>query len=199
MTEDGFEYTFQVNHLAQMYLTLLLSPLLNTGSRVISISSESHRFSSLNGELTTESLCPTAASNYSLMSAYNNSKLLNLWMVQALHQRWFESRGIAVNGVHPGNMVMTEITRHSWLVWLLFLLVRPFTKSLQQAAATSVFAAASPDTTGLSGCYFNNCFPTLPSKAVQNLNLTEQAWKLSMKMLIHATQGTTPPIPKEFL
>lgn len=43
-TADGFETTFQVNHLSQMYLTLLLKPLLKSGSRVVVVSSESHRY-----------------------------------------------------------------------------------------------------------------------------------------------------------
>lgn len=42
-TRDGYETTFQVNHLAQFYLVLLLRPLLVTGSRVVFVSSESHR------------------------------------------------------------------------------------------------------------------------------------------------------------
>lgn len=42
-TIDGYERTFQINHLAQFYLTLLLRPLLVTGSRVVILSSESHR------------------------------------------------------------------------------------------------------------------------------------------------------------
>lgn len=42
-TGDGFETTFQVNHLSHFYLTLLLDPLLVRGSRVVVVSSESHR------------------------------------------------------------------------------------------------------------------------------------------------------------
>lgn len=42
-TVNGYETTFQVNHLAHFYLTLLLKPLLVTGSRVVVVSSESHR------------------------------------------------------------------------------------------------------------------------------------------------------------
>lgn len=42
-TPDGFETTFQVNHLSQFYMTLLLKPLLHVGSRVVIVSSESHR------------------------------------------------------------------------------------------------------------------------------------------------------------
>lgn len=42
-TLDGFETTFQVNHLSHFYLTILLRPLLVSGSRVVVVSSESHR------------------------------------------------------------------------------------------------------------------------------------------------------------
>lgn len=42
-TVDGYETTFQVNHLSQFYLTMLLHPLLTDGSRVVIVSSESHR------------------------------------------------------------------------------------------------------------------------------------------------------------
>lgn len=44
VTEDNYESTFQVNHLSHLYLALLMEPLLDTGSRVIFVSSESHRF-----------------------------------------------------------------------------------------------------------------------------------------------------------
>lgn len=43
-TEDKLDRTFQVNHLSHMYLTLLLEPLLRRGSRVVFVSSESHRY-----------------------------------------------------------------------------------------------------------------------------------------------------------
>lgn len=42
-TIDGFETTFQVNHLSHFYLTLLLRNLLTANSRVVVVSSESHR------------------------------------------------------------------------------------------------------------------------------------------------------------
>ena len=42
-TVDGFETTFQVNHLGHFYLTLLLKPMLAMGARVVVVSSESHR------------------------------------------------------------------------------------------------------------------------------------------------------------
>lgn len=45
LTEDGFEMTFQVNHLGHFYLVKLLTPILieSAPSRVVVLSSESHR------------------------------------------------------------------------------------------------------------------------------------------------------------
>lgn len=44
-TADGYETTFQVNHLSHVYLTFLLEPVLMNSSapRVVVVSSESHR------------------------------------------------------------------------------------------------------------------------------------------------------------
>lgn len=42
-TVDGYETTFQVCHLSHFYMTILLEPLLEKGSRVVIVSSESHR------------------------------------------------------------------------------------------------------------------------------------------------------------
>lgn len=43
-TEDKIDKTMQVNHLSHMYLALLLEPLLKKKSRVVFVSSESHRY-----------------------------------------------------------------------------------------------------------------------------------------------------------
>ena len=45
VTEDGYEATFQINHLGQMYLAKLLIPLLvkSAPSRIVTVSAESHR------------------------------------------------------------------------------------------------------------------------------------------------------------
>ena len=46
LTEDGYEATFQTNHLGHYYLTLcLLSLLKESGSaRIVTVSAESHRY-----------------------------------------------------------------------------------------------------------------------------------------------------------
>lgn len=49
LTIDGLETTFQVNYLSQFYMIRLLEKkLIDSKTRVVLVSSESHRFSTIN-------------------------------------------------------------------------------------------------------------------------------------------------------
>lgn len=182
LTEDGFETTFQVCHLSHFYITLQLEDLLSLESRVIILSSESHRFANLpTVGLAREHLSPPSSKFYS-MYQYNNAKLCNVLFAHELARRW-RSKGICVFVLHPGNMVSTNISRNWWVYRLLFAFVRPFTKSLQQAASTTVYCATAPELTGLTGVYFNNCYICEPSKLSQNEELAKDLWSLSEKII----------------
>ena len=61
------------------------------------------------------------------MGAYNDSKLCNVLFAHELARRW---PLVSVFSCHPGNMVSSGLSRHSWMYRLLFAIVRPFTKSL---------------------------------------------------------------------
>lgn len=80
-------------------------------------------------------------------------------------------------------MVSTNLSRHWWLYRCLFALVRPFAKSLQQAASSVVFASFSPDLDDSWGVYVNNCFPTEPSEAALDPKLRQKYWKLTFELL----------------
>lgn len=67
------------------------------------------------------------AYKYWSMGAYNNSKLCNILFAQALGRHW---PYVSVFSCHPGNMVSSNLARHSWIYRFIFALVRPFTKSL---------------------------------------------------------------------
>lgn len=182
LTEDGYETIFQVSHLSHFFITMELSDLLDNSSRVVILSSESHRFSFLpSSGLTVEHLSPPPSKFWSMIQ-YNNSKLCNVLFAHELGRRWL-SRGILVFAVHPGNMVSTGIQRNYWFYRFLFAFVRIFTKSLQQAAATSVYCATAPELCHLTGMYFNNCYICEPSKLSQSPELAKELWELSEKML----------------
>uniref|UniRef100_A0A1I8NS07 WW domain-containing oxidoreductase n=1 Tax=Stomoxys calcitrans TaxID=35570 RepID=A0A1I8NS07_STOCA len=182
ITEDGLETTFQVSHLSHFYITQQLDSLFDHNTRIVVLSSESHRFANLPADnLTAQHLSPPPEKYWSMM-AYNNAKLCNVLFANKLAKLW-KHRGISVFSVHPGNMVSTQIQRNWWFYRLLFALVRPFTKSLQQAAATSIYCATANELTGLTGLYFNNCYFCEPSKLSQNEKLQNQLWSISEDMV----------------
>ncbi|XP_071553952.1 WW domain-containing oxidoreductase [Temnothorax nylanderi] len=186
LTEDGYETTFQVNHLAQFYLTLLLKQTIqNTNNpRIVVVSSESHRFSLIRTveDLHQLTLSPPAY-KYWAMNAYNVSKLCNILFAQELARQW---PSVSVFACHPGNLVSTSLSRYWWLYRLLFALVRPFTKSLQQGASTTVFCATAPELEGVTGSYFNNCCRCQPTNAALDPALAERLWTLSQDMIADA-------------
>ncbi|XP_077513417.1 WW domain-containing oxidoreductase [Amblyomma americanum] len=188
LTEDGFERTFQVNHLGHFYLTILLEPLLvaSAPARVVVLSSESHRFSFLTAaNFSEERLSNQTGRGHYPMLVYNDTKLCNLLFAAELDRRW-GPRGVRAYAVHPGNMVFSGLTRDSWLYWMLFLLARPFTKSLPQAAATTALCATAPDLADAGGGYFNNCCQCKPSAAAQDEVLAGLLWKTSQTMISRA-------------
>ncbi|KAL1124549.1 hypothetical protein AAG570_001175 [Ranatra chinensis] len=183
-TVDGYETTFQVNYLSQVYLTLLLEDPLTRASpsRVVFVSSESHRMNNITPEkLNIDHVSPPASQYWSMM-AYNNSKLLQVVFARKLAEKWAQ-KAICVFSLHPGNMVTTGIARHWWPYKVLFAIVRPFTKSLQQASSTTVYCATAPELENVSGIYFNNCCRCDPAKSGKNRVTGEKLWHLTGELL----------------
>ncbi len=188
VTEDGFETMFQVNYLGHFYLANLLKPMLEKskmpgGSKIVSVTSESHRFSDLVHDqdvFSSENMLSSSQKTFNSTLAYNDSKLCCLMFAMEADNRFKISRSLAA---HPGNMVSSNLARHWWLYQVMFSLVRPFAKSLQQAAASIVFAAASPEMSSVGGIYINNCFPCQPHQICQNLQARENLWNTSVEML----------------
>lgn len=87
------------------------------------------RFSDLSLDSITESKLSPTLSQYQDLQAYNNSKLCNVLF--SLHlNKLLSDKGVQCNSLHPGNIMYTNLSRHWWLYRVLFLLARPFTKSL---------------------------------------------------------------------
>lgn len=102
-TVDGLETTFQVSHLSHFYLCQLLEDCLDYRTRVVVVSSESHRlvfikfwilknfikyfrnrFSWLPPSDLSEQILSPNAKKYSSMMAYNNAKLCNVLFARGL-------------------------------------------------------------------------------------------------------------------
>ena len=96
-TVDGFERTFQVNHLAPFLLThLLQARLIESTGTIINTSSMTAK---MWGQLDISDL--TNEVDYDEKRAYGNSKLCNILFTKELHRR-FHSMGLNAVSFHPG-------------------------------------------------------------------------------------------------
>jgi NAD(P)-dependent dehydrogenase (short-subunit alcohol dehydrogenase family) len=97
VTVDGFEKTFQVNHLAPFLLTSLLSErLVSSRATVIATASVANR---LYGHLDLDDLGNERS--YSPNKAYGDAKLANILFARELDRRYGDA-GIASVSFHPG-------------------------------------------------------------------------------------------------
>lgn len=98
-TQDGFEKTFQVNHLAPYLLThLLIDKLLDSRAAVVNTSSIGAR---LFGNINLVDL--NNWQNFTPNKAYGNAKLANILFTKGLHEH-FHGRGLSSVAFHPGNV-----------------------------------------------------------------------------------------------
>jgi NAD(P)-dependent dehydrogenase (short-subunit alcohol dehydrogenase family) len=98
LTEDGFEMTFQVNHLAPFLLTrLLLKRLIASRAKVIQTASLAANM--YGGKFDIADLNNERA--YQPHFAYGNAKLANILFTRELHRR-HHADGIAAVAFHPG-------------------------------------------------------------------------------------------------
>src|SRR5829696_2519851 len=94
LSEDGYELTIAVNHLAPFLLTNLLLDRLRASapSRVVTVASQSHRGARL--DLATLAAPP----DWTPLKAYGRSKLCNILFTRALAKRLEGSGVVAASG-----------------------------------------------------------------------------------------------------
>ncbi len=98
MTEDGFEKTFQVNHLAPFLLTSLLMPkLIASRAKVIQTASAAANFLGKGFDINDLN----NAKNYKSHTAYGHGKLANILFTREIDRR-HRADGISAVAFHPG-------------------------------------------------------------------------------------------------
>lgn len=187
LTTEGIEETFATNHLGHFLLSNLLKDVMkeSSPSRVVVVSSESHRFPSLYGDhfdLTSLQQQSQNESAYNAIVSYNQSKLCNILFAFEFNRR-FSKYGLHCNAVNPGALIHTRLQRNSVWYKTLFTLVRPFTKSKEQGASTAIFCATSHELEGVGGFYFNHCCGCQPSNIATNEKLALELWEYSEKLV----------------
>ncbi len=181
-TPDGLEWTLAVNHLGPFLLTNLLTPLLlaSTRSRVITVSSETHR--SAKRGLDFDDLQMTTG--YSPSKAYAASKLANILFTIELDNR-LGPDGVTARALHPG-VVATNFgndTNSPRWMGLAMTLLRPFLATPDKGAATSVhLATAQPDELD-AGIYWASGKPKQPSESALDEDAARRLWDASAELV----------------
>ena len=158
-TADGFEQQFGVNHLAHFTLTALLLPTLlqsstpSSISRIVALTSVGHRNSTVNFDDI------NLTDNYNPWVGYGQSKTANIWMANYI-DRVYGPRGVHATSVHPGS-VKTALHRHVppeiLEEWSRDPALMAGMLSLEQGAATTIWAATAEVWDGKGGKYLYNC------------------------------------------
>jgi NAD(P)-dependent dehydrogenase (short-subunit alcohol dehydrogenase family) len=177
-TVDGYEMTFQVNHLGPFLLTTLLHDRLATAAdaRIVNVSSVAHRlvpagldFSDLQSER-----------RYRAFGAYCRAKLANVLFTRELARRW-AGDGIIANAAHPG-YVASRWGRDGDLgpVASAFLrLGRPLARTPGDGARTQIHLASAPEVAGTTGGYWVRSGLAQPSAAARDDEAATRLWEIS--------------------
>ena len=178
VTADGLERTFAVNHLAPFLLTdLLLTRLQQRDhARVVTVASHAHA----QGRIDFDDL--QCERSYSGARAYNQSKLANVLFSYELARR-LQGSAVTANAVHPG-VVSTSFGAEDpgRTQRLLVPVLRPFMKSAERGAATSIHVASAPQLQGVTGRYFTNSQPRKSSPRSHDQGVATRLWRASANL-----------------
>ena len=156
-TTQDFELQLGTNHLGHFLLTSLLTPALLAGApaRVVNVSSRGHLRSGIDWSDPHYRTRP-----YDKWQAYGQSKTANILFTVELERR-LGSQGVHAYSLHPG-VIRTELSRHLTEEDMTAMASRLpagalTLKDVAAGAATTVWAATSPDLEGQGGSYLEDC------------------------------------------
>jgi len=167
LSEDGFEMTFSVNHLAPFLLTMQLLALLkkSSPSRIVNVSSGIHSdfidFNNLQGDV-----------SYNGHEAYCLSKLCNILFTYELADL-LRGSGVTANCLTPGPVNTKLLTGVSSIQG----------KSIPEGAQNLVFVATSPNLINITGKYFAEKMETKTKPISYDVHTRKKLWNVSEKMV----------------
>ena len=168
LTEDGFEMTFGVNHLAHFLLTNLLLDLLKASApaRIITVSSMVHAGAVLDFENL------QAEKSFNPHGAYALSKLANVLVSTELARR-LEGTSVTSNVLHPG-VIGTKMLRAAFNM---------SGARVESGAATSVYLAVAPEVENTTGKYYSDRKIVRASPLAGDPEMRRRLWEASAAMV----------------
>lgn len=174
VTVDGFEETLAVNHFAPFLLTGLLLPAMATGSRIVNVASDAHAFVKGMGFDDMQ-----AEKSYKTFREYGRSKLANILFTRSLAAR-LEGQDITVNCLHPGAVATSLGSQNEGLLArILPKLLKPFFRSPDKGAETSIYLCQSDEVANISGAYFANCRQEQAKPWARDDEAAQKLWQIS--------------------
>lgn len=167
VTEDGFEETFAVNHLAHFVLVNELLDVLDASApaRIVINSSQAHH----RGHVDFEDL--QHERRYEGYRAYADSKLENVFWGYELAER-LDPRRITANSLHPGS-ISTKLLHVGWGRGGL---------PVEFGAQTPVYLSLSDDVVGVTGEYFVDKQPRRSSRESYDARVRRRLWQVSEEL-----------------
>tara|TARA_R110002072_G_scaffold43340_16_gene121860 strand:+ start:12448 stop:13296 length:849 start_codon:yes stop_codon:yes gene_type:complete len=171
-TVDGFEETLAVNHFAPFLLTGLLLPQLQMpqSARIVNVASQAYTLVKDMGFDDMQSI-----KSYKTFREYGRSKLANILFSRSLAQR-LKGQDITVNSLHPGAVSTSLGTQNGFFGKLLPLLLKPFFRTPEQGAQTSIYLCSSDAVSGVSGEYFIDCKPRTTKPWARDDAAADRLW-----------------------
>ncbi|NLX82290.1 MAG: SDR family NAD(P)-dependent oxidoreductase [Clostridiales bacterium] len=179
LTEDGYEMSFQVNHLAHFLLTkILLTNLIESKAKVISTSSVAHKTIGLLFKLDDVK----NPKHFSQHLAYGNAKLANILFTRELHRR-YHAQGISAAAFHPGVVATSfakDTTSFMRVLYHTSLRRAPGVITAQDGARTLIWLAQNaPGLTWQAGGYYAKEAPARCTRKAKNAALAQGLWEMS--------------------
>ena len=190
VSKQGLEIQFAVNHLAHMFLTLKLLPMLEekNNSRVVTVTSGVQYFGKIQWDDLQGDL------KYDRWASYAQSKLANVMFGLELNSKLKESNSKTSSLLaHPGfartNLQPKSVeSNQSWQEEIAYKLMDPMFQSAKMGALPQLTAATDPSAKGGEqyGPRFNfRGFPKICRNAPKALNQTsrKKLWEISEKLI----------------
>jgi NAD(P)-dependent dehydrogenase (short-subunit alcohol dehydrogenase family) len=161
-TADGFETQFGTNHLGHFVLVNRLVSLIPAGGRIVMVSSRGHHATDVDLDDP-----DWTGGGYEPFIAYGRSKTANILFAIALDRR-LKQRGIRATALQPGG-IRTELLRHTTPEMLQAMAAASAeraggahgkasaVKSVEQGAATSIWAGFVASAEEVGGRYCEDC------------------------------------------
>lgn len=175
LSQDGYELTLAVNHLAPFLLTNLLIDRLvaSAPSRVVDVASGVHFSARLDfRELAVGDPQGRGERRYDPHEAYAQSKFCNVLFTYRLASR-LRGAGVTANCLHPG-VISTKLLRAGF---------QGGGQPPQEGARTPVYLASSPDVAEVTGRFFVNREPRRSSALSYDAETQRRLWEVSARLV----------------